>query len=432
MSDNEAPPASVDPIDPLVGQTLHGTYVIEKQLGAGGMGAVYSSRHLRLPRRFAIKVLHAQMAANRDVFARFRQEAEITSALKHQHIVEVVDFNQLDNGMPYLVMEYLEGEDLYALLQRQRRLPLGEALELARQVGSALQAAHDRGVVHRDLKPQNIFLVRQQELGHTLSIAKVVDFGISKIKNPDAGTPGMTTDGTLLGTPSYMSPEQAAGRVGQIDGRTDQYALATILYEMLSGRVAFQQESDEGLTGVLIRVVTQPAPPLGQLCPELPERVLSVIDRAMSKNPAQRFASVTEMLAELGAAAEIEGKDAQAASVKPASVKPAGGSVAPGGVVPSGLTYTGQPSLISTGPAPETRTGAAFGMGPAVAQQHSTSLPVPMSMGPPSSISNTPPIGGGIKPGMEMNMGRYILWAVVIGMLVFLGFGIVGWRLFFH
>jgi eukaryotic-like serine/threonine-protein kinase len=188
-------------VNGLIGQVLHDTYRIDRLLGEGGMGAVYAASHLRLARRFAIKMLFPAVAEHPEAMARFKREAEVTSALGHPNIVEVIDFYHMPDGTPYLVMELLEGEDLGARLLRTGRLPLDEAASILRQATSGLQAAHQLGIIHRDLKPQNIFLCRRREGG---SLVKVVDFGISKVLGSRSS---MTKTHALLGTPNYMAPE---------------------------------------------------------------------------------------------------------------------------------------------------------------------------------------------------------------------------------
>src|SRR5689334_9329504 len=183
---------------PGVGTVLGGTYRLERLLGRGGMGAVYEARHVRLPRRYAVKLLKLEFAHDRDVLDRFRREAEIASSLGHQNIAEVFDFNLSEDGQAYMVLELLEGEDLSNRLA-QGPLKLGQMLAVLRQVASALEAAHSRGIVHRDLKPSNLFLCKRKG-GDEL--VKVLDFGISKVLH----TPNTATQtGAILGTPNYMS-----------------------------------------------------------------------------------------------------------------------------------------------------------------------------------------------------------------------------------
>src|SRR3954470_7718351 len=198
------------------GTLLRDTYLIERLLGTGGMGEVYEATHRRLSGRYAIKVLLRELASQPDAFARFRREAELTSSLRPPNIVQVIDFNLMDDGAPYLVMEYLDGVDLATRMEKGP-LPLSSVLPLIKQIASGLGAAHARGIVHRDLKPQNIFLVRIEGEDHE-EVAKVLDFGISKMKS---AAKSVTQDSAVLGTPQYMSPEQALGKIDEIDHATD-------------------------------------------------------------------------------------------------------------------------------------------------------------------------------------------------------------------
>jgi serine/threonine-protein kinase len=280
------------PPQDLVGQVLSGTYRFEKLLGTGGMGAVYMASHLRLPKRFAIKVLHAQIANSPDVFARFRREAEVTSAMSHLNIVQVMDFAQLPDGTHCMVMEFLEGEDLSSRLHRQGAMSYAGVTSIMRSVGSALLAAHARGIVHRDLKPQNIFLCRHEEGGPIIEVPKLVDFGISKIRHARAGTVQTIKD-ELLGTPNYMSPEQARGDNDSVDHRTDQFALAAIAYECLTGELAFP--GDTLLAAIYQVTQVQPAG-LPTLTDYAPEQAVAAIRRALQKDREARYPSLSEFL----------------------------------------------------------------------------------------------------------------------------------------
>lgn len=261
------------------------TYTLEQVIGRGGMGSVFLATHKRLPgKQVAIKVLHAEVA-DADVLARFNHEATITSQLNHPNIVQVNDFDVTPDGTPYLVLEYLEGE---TLAQRLRAGPiaLDHALSIMREVGSALAAAHRIGVVHRDLKPQNIFLVRSEMDGRMIEVAKVLDFGISKMRSSQTVK---TLDNSLLGTPQYMSPEQATGQHTKVDERTDVFALGSILYEMLCGHPAF---SGASIPEVVFKVVYEQPLPIADEAPLLPRQVTAAIETAMAKTANERFATV--------------------------------------------------------------------------------------------------------------------------------------------
>ncbi|MDB4953877.1 MAG: serine/threonine protein kinase [Myxococcales bacterium] len=272
-----------------VGSVIADTYTIEGLLGRGGMGAVFVASHKRLPgKKVAIKMLHADISSD-EVLARFKREAEIASRLGHPNIVEVHDFNVLPDGTPYLVLELLEGATLAQRL-REGPIPVEQVMTIVRQIGSALAAAHREGIVHRDLKPQNIFLVPTEVQGQVVEIAKVLDFGISKIRGSQTVK---TQDSALLGTPQYMAPEQALGQHANVDDRTDVFALGAIVYEMLSGQPAFIGAS---IPEVVFKVVYEQPIPIEQAVPGLAPRIKSAIERAMAKVAADRFGSVSEFV----------------------------------------------------------------------------------------------------------------------------------------
>lgn len=276
------------------GTLLRRTYEVVGQIASGGMGQVFEARHARLPGRFAIKVLSTDVPPDSPEMARFRREAEIASSLRHPNIVQVVDFDQTPEGVPFLVMELLEGRDLAAELAACGRLPLGRVIAIVEQVASAVGAAHGRGVVHRDLKPQNIFLASVS--GQQRELVKVVDFGISKVRS----TVALTRESNLLGTPRYMAPEQARGLVDDVDGRSDQFALAAITYEALTGRPAFHGADT---SSVLYQVVHEDPPPMIELPSERAAALEAVIRRALSKRKEARFLSVVEFAQTLAEAA---------------------------------------------------------------------------------------------------------------------------------
>ena len=277
---------------------MSGTYEIVRRIGAGGMGAVYEARHLRLQhRRVAIKVLLRDLAGDAEAFARFRREAEIGARLGHPHIINVTDWDQLPDGSPFMVMDFLHGEDLSSRLARGP-LPYDEGVRILREVGSALAAAHHHGIIHRDLKPQNVFLVPVEGAAGSATHVKVLDFGISKIA--DSRTV-LTQETAVLGTPQYMAPEQALGKSSDIDPRTDQFALAAMAYELLTGQPAFEAET---LTAALFKVVYTEPRPLKELAPTLPAHVAAAIERGMAKSREDRFPDVVAFVQAL--AGEID------------------------------------------------------------------------------------------------------------------------------
>ena len=274
----------------LVGAVLEGVYRIERLLGEGGMGAVFEATHLRLGKRMAVKVMARELAANPEALARFHREAVVTSGLGHPHIVQVFDFSTTPTGEPFLAMEFLEGEDLDHRLHRAGRLPAATVVHITKQVASALAATHAKTIVHRDLKPANIYLL---EVAGETDFVKVLDFGISKVR---AGTTKLTQSAAVMGTPKYMSPEQALGKVDEIDERTDQWALACIAWECLSGEGPFVGEN---VPSILFQVVHEPPPTLLPKVPGLHPQVEAILLRALSKNKNDRFPSVDDFAAAL-------------------------------------------------------------------------------------------------------------------------------------
>jgi serine/threonine protein kinase len=275
-----------------VGTVIAESYRIEAEIGRGGMSVVYRATHLRLPTHVAIKVLYAHLSDG-TAKSRFRREAELLATIKHPNIVTVYDFNELD-GFPFFVMEFLEGEDLSQLLSRDRKLPLGRALPLVRQMADALGAAHARGIVHRDLKPQNVFLCRPAA-GGSLPTVKLLDFGISKLLG---SSDALTASDLTMGTPSYMSPEQARGESGHVDARADQFALALMLYEMLSGSHPFRRGDAPLMT--MSRIVTEEAPAIA----DVPAAPMAALQRALAKQADARWPSVSDLVAALEQSAD--------------------------------------------------------------------------------------------------------------------------------
>lgn len=279
--------------DPLVGKLVGESYQIVRVVGEGGMGRVYEARHLRLKeRRFAVKVLHADLARHADMATRFLREAESASSIHHPNVVDVFDVHHLQDGTPYFVGEFLDGEELAVLVGRRGALDPSLAVSVTRQVTSALSAAHARGIVHRDMKPENIFVERESlqalEAGMATSLSvKVIDFGISKACGERTN---LTKTGMIMGTPSYMAPEQARGQ--EVDHRADVYAVGAVLYFLLTGRKPF--DSDDP-TATLSMVLTQEPPRPRDLDSRIPEALELVVQRAMAKDPRDRYATMTEL-----------------------------------------------------------------------------------------------------------------------------------------
>lgn len=293
ITTSSAPPGEVTH---LIGQVLRQTYRIVELLDEGGMGKVFTAEHVRLNRRVAVKVLAKHLAGHASAFARFRREAEIISQLHHPHIVHVLDFDTTPEGEPYIVMEYLHGESLAARLDRERLIPLGDVVQIVGQIASGLDTAHRAGVVHRDLKPGNVFLL---EMPDRSCFVKLLDFGISKVAG---GPTRVTQEFDVLGTPDYMAPEQAVGNASSVDHRADQFAVAVMAYEMLSSRMPFEGDS---VTDVLNKVIREPPLPLSEAAPLVSRQVCEVITRALGKNPGERFTDMTEFAAALAQASGL-------------------------------------------------------------------------------------------------------------------------------
>lgn len=297
------------------------------------MGAVYEARHEAIGRRFAIKFMHADLALNASILARFEREAQSAGSLESENIAAVTDFGRAPDGAPYIVMEFLQGEDLSRLLGRNGPLPVPRVANLVIQACRGLEAAHAAGIVHRDLKPENLFVVRR---GDGTDLVKVLDFGIAKLRRGnDAGS--ATKTGTALGTPFYMPPEQARGEK-ELDHRADVYALGVILYETLSGQKPHQ---GDGYNAILYKILTQTPARLETLRSNLPAGLADVVHRAMAGEPAARYADVRELMAALS----------PFAGATPAPVEHAAGVTALGG---------GSTPTVATPPDALARPGAAI------------------------------------------------------------------------
>ena len=270
---------------PLATDSIVGnTYQVVRVVGRGAMGEVYEVRHLRTKGTFALKVFSAQIGDKSALMARFQREAELTSAMNHPNIVRVFDFNSLPDGRPYLAMEMLEGRDLASLMTPGRRFPPAQVNELVQQIAFGLAAAHAKGVVHRDLKPANIFLVSLPETPRPL--VKILDFGISKTRE---GASKLTQTHTVLGTPRYMAPEQARAHTEVVDERADQFSLAVITYELLTGEPAF---AGVDAMGVMYRVVHEEPTAFAELGVRLPAGLDAVVYRGLRKSPTARYPNV--------------------------------------------------------------------------------------------------------------------------------------------
>ena len=287
--------------DALKPGTMAGAYVLKRELASGGGGTVYEAQHRILGRRAAVKVLRRELAASPQMNARFVQEARAVNMIKHPNIVDIFEFDTLPDGRPFYVMELLEGIDLRSILTERGRFPPAEVLEILEPVCSALQAAHDQGIVHRDLKASNI-LIMQRDGKQTV---KLLDFGIAKLMHPDAADAGLTVVGTRLGTSYTMAPEQIRGDT--VDRRTDVYALGVVLYHLVTGQYPFRAET---MTDIERQHLEAPPPRPSQAAPVSPA-LDAVVLRAMEKTPERRFPSARAFIDGLRDAVGTKSADAE-------------------------------------------------------------------------------------------------------------------------
>ena len=269
--------AQLGPLAARLADTLSGSYVIEGEIGRGGMGVVYSARDLKLKRRVAIKLLPPELAFRQEIKRRFIREAQTAARLSHPHIVPIHTVGE-DNDLVYFVMGYVDGESLAQRLRRRGRLPVEESRRIMKETADALGLAHATGIIHRDVKPDNILLEG------TRRRVMVTDFGIAKALS-EAGAGTLTGTGVALGTPTYMSPEQAAGE-SDIDARSDIYSLGVVAFEMLSGKPPFKAPT---VPGVLMKQITEPPPDLVRLRSEIPEELAATVMRCLEKDPEARW-----------------------------------------------------------------------------------------------------------------------------------------------
>ena len=278
------------------GATIGGNYRIDRILGEGGMGIVFAVTHLKLGKKFALKLLKKALARDPETRARFLVEAQAAGQIHHPNVVEITDYTSLPDGSAYMVMEYLDGQPLSRMIKLGGALPALRAVTIVRDVAAGLQAAHEAGVVHRDLKPDNVFVMQKKD---GTDLAKILDFGVAKV----AGSAKLTRTGMVFGTPHYMSPEQASG--GAIDARTDVYALGVIMYEMFTGRVPFEADTYMGvLTKHMFEAPIPPSQLAGGTAREL-GALEEVTLRALAKRPEERYASMLDLVHDLDRIVQI-------------------------------------------------------------------------------------------------------------------------------
>ncbi len=282
--------------DPLLGQLLGGRYRIIRKIGEGGMGIVYEAEHVVIEKRVGLKVLREDFSSRQDVVERFRQEAKSASRIGHEHIIDISDFGETPAGASYFVMELLNGHDLAHELEAKGPLSARRTVTLSLQCARALGAAHSKGIVHRDMKPENIFLV-SRDTGE--DFVKIVDFGIAKMSDIETdGQPGrkLTKTGMIFGTPEYMSPEQASGK--KLDHRVDVYAMGVIMYELLTGKVPFVGDT---FMGILTQHMFETPQPLHVQNPNcnVPPELDRIVFKALAKNADERYQNMEELIVDL-------------------------------------------------------------------------------------------------------------------------------------
>jgi serine/threonine-protein kinase len=275
------------------GQIVDGKYRIVRLLGKGAMGAVFEGENVRIRRRVAIKVLHAEVAERGELVRRFEQEAQAAGRIGSEHIVEVLDLGELPDGARYLVMEFLEGDSLRARIPKRTRVSPGAVVPLLRQLLAGLHAAHEAGIVHRDLKPDNVFVLKER--AGKRDFVKILDFGISKFDPVDGDAGHQTRTGVVMGTPYYMSPEQARG-VRALDRRSDLFSVGVILYEAVTGRLPFEGETFNEL---MFKIALQDAPAAESIVSDLDPGIAKILRRALARDPAARFATAAEFAVDL-------------------------------------------------------------------------------------------------------------------------------------
>jgi serine/threonine protein kinase len=291
MSVGDSPP---DPADPLISQLVADRYKVLRKLGEGGMGSVYLAEHVVIEKKFALKVLAPELARRSDLVARFLQEARSASRIGHENVIDIMDFGQSPDGLVYIAMEFLDGKDLGEIVRAKGAMQWPEARDIVLQICRALRAAHDKGIVHRDMKPENIFLIQREGQPH---FVKILDFGIAKVMGLDPNGPRLTRTGMIFGTPEYMAPEQAEGK--DTDHRADIYAVGCIMYHLLTGQTPFVAESF--MTMLTKHLMEEPVPPSARrpdlvITPEMDGLVL----KALEKDREKRWQSMAELVEAVG------------------------------------------------------------------------------------------------------------------------------------
>jgi serine/threonine-protein kinase len=397
--------------DPLVGRVLDGKYEIVSRLGAGGMGAVYLARRVLIGDDVALKVLHSKFVNDETLIERFRREARAAAQLHHPNVVTIHDYGETRGreGFAYIVMELVRGESLRGLLRREVKLDARRAVSLMRDVCAGVAAAHRRGIVHRDIKPDNVIVVPPDEDSATERV-KVVDFGIAKLRDMAADNT-LTEAGAMVGTPFYMSPEQCKGE--HLDARADVYSLGALLYEMLAGQPPFNAPT---LTGIIIKHISEPPPVIPQNL-QVPASLQAAITRALSKDPEERQTDAAEFSREIQAALSASATDDARTYTEPffpATTQPA--PVTPTHPTPAPTPQTPAPSS-ATQQTPANTTPAQMRSDAQAQPTHVT----PQAYPPQAALSYTPLAQPRRKSRAGLAVGLIILLIVGLGGLTILG-----------
>jgi serine/threonine protein kinase len=338
------------PQSPLVqkGYLVASKYELEYMIGQGGMGTVWAARHVNLGQRAAVKFISIAHIESEDALRRFDSEAKAAASIRSHNVVQVYDNGELEDGTPYMVMEYLDGQSLHARIERDGSLQVDETLRIIRHVGKALSVAHGMGIIHRDIKPENVFLATSP--GESDYTAKVLDFGVAKFMQARGPAQARTRTGTIVGTPLYMSPEQVRG-LKTVDHRTDVYSVGALTFTMLTGTLVFNGKTFGDL---LFQICTEPLPKLTDSAPWLPATVNEWFEKSCARSPDDRFQSVQEQVEALAAAfggtARMTIPDQEGLTPDGSPLPKTTSSPGPGGVPPAASGVQERPRVSGIAP----------------------------------------------------------------------------------
>ena len=383
----------------MVGMVIGGRYRLSKLLGEGGMGAVYAAEHINITKTVAVKLLHPEISSNPEAVARFKQEAQSASSIGHPNIIGIDDFFTMEDGRVCLIMEFLKGESLADRMQLPGGLALESAVDLMLQVCAGLAAAHEKGIIHRDMKPENVFIAMPQGR----EIVKILDFGIAKVTGNQDNS--LTKTGTVFGTPHYMSPEQALGH--KVDARADIYSVGVMLFEIFTGQVPFQSES---FMGVLSQHITKPTPAPSSMTPgrPVPPMMEDIILTAMAKEVDKRFSTMNALAGALSAFSQAlhssQPPKAVTGRVAAADVAARAGLAAPPAVAPTMAAAPGAPAPTQ-GPGPVARLSTDEPSIPKTMMATGPQMAAQGGVQPQAQPSFTPSVPVVPTPASQLNMG---------------------------